>query len=387
MKPATLKRFLPLLVIAAALAVVALMMLTRQPPSRADGEAPARLVRTTTVARTSERIDVPATGTVLPARSVDLQPEVAGRVVAVHERLQPGSVVKEGAVLVGIDPTDFEAAVAEAEAQLAQAKADLALERGRGEVAAAEFESYAGLVDVPVDESLALRRPQRASAEAAVKRAEARLRRARADLARTSIEAPFDALIESESVDVGARVGPQAPIARLVAVDRYWVRATLPVGHLFFVAVPGFNADEGAHATIVQDAGNSRVRRRGRVLRLFGGVTSRGRLAQLLIEVPDPRGRADPDSPPLLLDAFVDVVLRGRRELDVIPLPREYLHERDTVWVFADGRLDIRPVNVVWRGRERVLVDDGLEDGERIVTSPLTNPVPGLRLKRADGDA
>jgi multidrug efflux pump subunit AcrA (membrane-fusion protein) len=71
----------------------------------------------------------------------------------------------------------------------------------------------------------------------------------------------------------------------------------------------------------------------------------------------------------------------------VIPLPREYLHERDTVWVFADGRLDIRPVNVVWRGRERVLVDDGLEDGERIVTSPLTNPVPGLRLKRADGDA
>lgn len=387
MKRAFPKRFLPLLVIVFALALVAAMMLTREPPSRAESdEVPARLVRTATVARTSQRIDVPATGTVVPARAVDLQSQVGGRVVAVHERLQPGSVVEEGAVLVRIDPTDFEAAVAEAEADLARARADLALERGRGQVAAAEFESYAELLDAPVNESLALRRPQRDTAEAAVKRAEARLRRARADLARTAIEAPFDALIESEAVDVGTQVGPQTRIARVVAIDRYWVRATLPIGHLPFVSIPGVNAEEGSVAVVRQDAGDSRVRREGRIIRLFGGLTPQGRLAQVLIDVPDPLGRDDRESPPLLLDAFVDVVLRGRRERDVIPLPREYLHEGDSVWVYADGRLDIRPVNVVWRTGDRVLIDDGLEDGERVVTSPLSNPVQGLRLKRVDGD-
>lgn len=387
MKHSALKRFLPVLVLVLAAIAVAVMMATREPPARADGEeVAARLVRTTTVARSSERIDVEATGTVLPARSVNVQSQVSGRVVSIHENLQPGSLVEEGAVLVNVEPIDFEAAVAEAEAQLEQARADLALERGRSKVAAAEFESFAAALEVPVDQSLALREPQIGSARAAVKRAEAGLRRARADLARTTIEAPFDALIESESVDVGSQVGPQTQIARVVAVDRYWVRAMLPIGHLPYVSVPGYNAERGSPVTIEQDVGRLRVRRQGRVLRLFGGVTPEGRLAQLLIEVSDPLGRDDSDSLPLLLDAFVDVILQGSRERDLIRLPREHLHERDTVWVYADGKLDIRPVEVIWRARAHVLIDGGLENGERVVTSPLNNPVQGLRLKRAEGD-
>lgn len=387
MKQPALKRFLPVLVLVLAAVAVAVMMATREAPVRADGEeVAARLVRTTTVARSSERIDVEATGTVVPARSVSLQSQVSGRVVATHDNLQPGSLVEEGAVLATIEPTDFEAAVAEAEAQLEQARAELALERGRSEVAAAEFQSYAETLGVPVDESLALREPQLGSARASVKHAEAQLRRARANLERTTIEAPFDALIESESVDVGAQIGPQTQIAHVVAVDRYWVRATLPLGQLPFVSVPGYNAEQGSLAVIEQDAGRLQVRRQGRVMRLFGGVTPQGRLAQVLIEVSDPLGRDEPDSLPLLLDTFVDVILQGSRERELFRLPREYLHERDTVWVYADGRLDIRPVEVIWRAREHVLIDEGLENGERIVTSPLNNPVQDLRLKRADGD-
>lgn len=386
MKRPAMKWFLPLSVIAAALAVVVVMMATREPPSRADaGEPPARLVRTQTVERTPERIEVRATGTVMPARAVDLQPQVSGRVIAVHDDLQPGAVIPAGETLVTIEPTDFEAAVAEAEGQLARARADLALEKGRSEVAAAEFETYARELDVPVDESLARRRPQLESAEAAVRQAAARLRRARADLARTTIEAPFDVLIQSESVDVGAQVGPQTQLARLVAVDRYWVRATLSMGHLPFLAVPGYNAEKGSTAIVEQDAGSHSLRREGRVLRLYGGVTDQGRLAQVLVEVPDPTGRQG-DSLPLLLGTFVDVRLRSPREREVIKLPRAYLHERDTVWVFADGRLDIREVEVVWRAPGHVLIDGGLAPGERVVTSPINHPVQGLRLKRADGD-
>lgn len=382
------KRFLPLIVIVAAIVLVAIMVATREPPPRTEGEnAPARLVRTAPVTRAPQRIDVLATGTVIPSREVELQPQIGGRVIAVHEQLQPGSVVPEGAVLVTVEPTDFETAVAEAEAQYARARADLDLEKGRSEVAAAEFESYADSLDMPVDSFLALRRPQLKAAEAAVKQAGARLRRARADLERTTLEAPFEALVVSESVDVGAQIGPQTRVARLVAVDRYWVRATLPIEHLPFVAVPDFNADEGARATIVQDAGTLRIRREGRVLRLYGETTPQGRLAQLLIEVPDPLARGvDRDSLPLLLDSFVEVELRGRRERDLVRLPREYLRERDTVWIYDDGNLDIRPVEVIWRAPEYVLVGHGLEEGERVVSSPLTNPVQGLRLKRASDD-
>lgn len=379
---------LPLAALGLAVAAFVGLMVTSEPPSKGGGdEVPARLVRTETVTRKPQRIDVRATGTVMPAESVQLQPQVSGRVVAVADDLQPGSVVAKGSRLVQIERTDYASAVQEAEAQLAQARADLALEQGRSEVAATEYDAYAGDLDVPVDESLALRKPQRESAEAAVGRAEAQLTQARANLARTGLEAPFDAVVVSKSVDVGAQVGAQTQLAELVAVDRYWIRATLPIGHLGFVAVPGFNAETGATAVISQDVGGRRVEREGEVLRLYGGVTPEGRLAQLLIRVPDPRARGDEaDGLPLLLDAFVDVTLRGRQERDLIRLDRAHLHERDRVWVFADGELDIREVEVIWRGPDSVLIDEGLADGDRIVVSPLTHPVAGLRLKRADED-
>lgn len=383
------KALLPLLILLGAVAVVAVMLSIAEPPARSGAAEPAaRLVRTATVARSAQRIDVEATGTVMPAESIALQAQVSGRVVSVSDDLQPGAVVREGDILLRIEGTDFEAAVAEAEAQLAQARADLALERGRGEVAAAEFESFAGDLEMPVNEELARRGPQLASAQAAVKRAEAQLARARADLRRTTLRAPFDALVLEETVDVGSQVGPQAQLARLVAVDRYWVRASLPIAHLAYVAVPGFNAESGSPAVIRQDGGaGGAAQREGTVMRLFGEVTPQGRLAQLLIRVPDPRGlTADAGGLPLLLDAFVDVSIRGARELEAIRLPREQLREGNTVWVYDDGRLEIRPVEILWREAEHVLIGDGLAEGERIVTSPLSNPVSGLRIKRSESD-
>lgn len=392
MRKWTWKSFLPVLVLVLAGVIVAGMMATREPPVRTGGqEVPARLVRTALVERAPQRIDIHATGTVIPAESVVLQPQISGRVVSVSEKLEPGAVVDAGEVLVRIDRTDFEASVAEAEAQLAQARAELALERGRSDVAQAEFKQFAEDLNVPVDEALAQREPQLASARAGVQRAEAVLARARANLERTVLRAPFRALITEKGVDLGAQVGPQSQLVRLVAVDRYWVRATLPIAHLEHIAIPGFNADHAAEARVVQDAGFSGasrpVHRSGEVVRLFGSVTPQGRLAQLLVRVPDPRSLgADTRGLPLLLDAFVEVQFEGQQQRDLIRLPREYLRENDQVWVFDNGKLDIREVEVVWRAPAHVLIDKGLSDGDRIVTSPVSNPVNGLRLKRSEAD-
>lgn len=380
---------LPLLVLVLAVAAFVAMMATREPPARgASGAVQARLVHTEVAQRQPQRIEVRATGAVMAADAVLLQPQISGRVVAVHPQLEPGAVIDAGEVLVEIEATDFEAALAEAEAQLAQARAELALERGRREVAQAEFEQFGEGLDVPVNKSLALRAPQLESAKANVRRAEAQLQRARANLERTTLRAPFRALIADPSVDVGALVGPQSQLARLVAVDRYWVRATLPVAHLEHVAIPGFNADSGAQVRIRQAEGDDDASaRRGQVLRLLGDVTPQGRLAQLLVAVPDPLALdAATLGAPLLLDAFVDVTMEGREPRPLIRLPRAYLRGKDQVWIFVDGQLDIRTVEVVWRAEDHVLIDDGLRDGERVVTSPLSNPVAGLRLRRAEDD-
>ncbi|MCI5062786.1 MAG: hypothetical protein MRY71_07520, partial [Algiphilus sp.] len=127
--------------------------------------------------------------------------------------------------------------------------------------------------------------------------------------------------------------------------------------------------------------------RHGEVLRLLGNVTPQGRLAQLLMAVPDPLALGSASgAAPLLLDAFVDVTMEGREARPLIRLPRAYLRGNDQVWVFDNGQLDIRAVEVVWRAEDHVLIDEGLRDGEHVVTSPLSNPVAGLRLRRAEDD-
>ncbi|MBY8966654.1 efflux RND transporter periplasmic adaptor subunit [Algiphilus sp.] len=384
-----LKAALPLLVLALAVVAFAAMMATREPPARgANGAVQARLVHTEVAQRSPQRITVRATGSVVAADSVLLQPQISGRVVDVHPQLEPGAVIAAGEVLVEIEATDFEAALAEAEAQLEQARAELALEQGRREVARAEFDQFGEGLDVTVNESLALRAPQLESAKANVRRAEAQLQRAQANLERTTLRAPYRALVVDPAVDRGAVVGPQSQLARLVAVDRYWVRATLPVAHLAHVAIPGFNAEKGAQVRIRQAEGEDEASaRHGEVLRLLGNVTPQGRLAQLLVAVPDPLALGSASgAAPLLLDAFVDVTMEGREARPLIRLPRAYLRGNDQVWVFDNGQLDIRAVEVVWRAEDHVLIDEGLRDGEHVVTSPLSNPVAGLRLRRAEDD-
>jgi multidrug efflux pump subunit AcrA (membrane-fusion protein) len=52
------------------------------------------------------------------------------------------------------------------------------------------------------------------------------------------------------------------------------------------------------------------------------------------------------------------------------------------VWVFGkDGLLDIREVKIRQRDRDVVYVEEGLKDGDRIVTSGLAVRVSGTPLK------
>ena len=67
----------------------------------------------------------------------------------------------------------------------------------------------------------------------------------------------------------------------------------------------------------------------------------------------------------------------------VYAIPRRALRENDRVWVRdAEGTLRIRDVEIVWR-REReddVLVRDGFQSGDLVVTTQLSSVVPGMPL-------
>jgi len=53
----------------------------------------------------------------------------------------------------------------------------------------------------------------------------------------------------------------------------------------------------------------------------------------------------------------------------------------------ADAALEIRKVDIVFRGHDQVLVADGVRAGEHLVVTDLAAPVAGMPLRRKDDDS
>lgn len=380
-------RYVAPMVASAALLVgvgsaVAFIATKPEPKRVAPPRSPPR-VEVSSIPRETRAAEVEALGTLVPERQVRLQPEVSGVVRKVSPRLVPGGRVREGAVLVRIDARNYRIAVEQARAQVARAEVELRLEQGRQRVAKAEWALLGDDTGGEADEELALRKPQLDNAEAALASARSVLRRAELDLSRTILRAPFDGFVQAESVDEGQRIGPEAQVATLVGTRAFWVQVSLPPSALGYVQLPS-DGEPGSRAMVRSAAPGREVEREGRVIRLLGDLDPKGKMARLLVEIRDPMALGAEGAKPLLLGEVVEVRIEGRRLESVYVVPRLALREDRSVWTVRDGKLAIRHVDVVWRGKDRVFVRGDLGSVAQIVTSRIATPVDGMAV-RVDG--
>ena len=351
------------LILLAGVALMVLIFKTEPTATRGDvARETAMLVEVRSAERGRFTPVIEVMGRVVPAREVTLQPRVSGRVIEPAEAFEPGGRVAEGAALLRIDPADYQAALRQRRSELAQARADLELEQGRQAVAEQDFE----LLGEELDEGnrhLVLRQPQLKQARARVDFAEAALRRAELDLQRTRISAPFDAQILSRDVATGSQVSTGDSLARLVATDRYWVSASVPLSQLRWLRFAEADGEQGAPVTLDANA----------------------RLARVLVSVEDPLAlQSEAGAPSLILGAFVRTAIEGRALDDVVRLDRDLLRREDTVWVMEDGALDIRDVTVLLRDNDYVYLSDGLDQGDQVVATDLATVVDGAALRLED---
>ncbi len=353
----------------------------RQPPPRRP-----RPVQTEVVHATRFQTRIQAMGTVVPARTIQLYPRVGGQIVTIDVRLEPGGVFKAGETVLQIDKSDYELALVQCESDLAQREAELRLEEGQQSIAQREYELLGEEIHEE-DRDLVLRQPQLSIIQARIEAARAACDQARLDLQRTTVKAPFNALVMERRADVGSQVSPSTSLAELVGTDEFWVEASVPVDQLKWIRFPQAPGKRGSKVRIYNDAAwGETVFREGYVARLAGDLEESGRMARLIIAVPVPLGGDSPDNPPapprLLLDSYVRTVIDGQALEDVIPVDRTYVHNNRQVWVVQENRLSIREVEVVFRDRDNLLIQNGLQSGEEIVISELPAPVEGMLLER-----
>lgn len=370
----------PVVVIAAGALVARQLIAQRQAPPKVEPPPRVLPVDVITVEQRDNTASLQVFGTVRPLRTLVLRPTIGGPIQEIHPELLEGGQINRGESILRVDRRDYQLALDVARSNLVAAEADLDIELGNAAVAEREWKLLEGSIEVTeAGRKLALREPYLARRRSEVESARTRVEQAELDLERTEIKAPFDALVLSESVEVGGQAVVGAELARMVDRSRFCVEVSVPAERLELLQ------REGATARILLPDGQ----RDGTLERVLGEVDPEGRMTRLQVTIADPLGAAGlgandaggERTAALLLGAYAEVLLPCRPIKGSISVPRAALREGDTVWVAdANDELQIRQVDVIMRRPDDVLVVAGLEDGERVITSAVAVPLPGLKL-------
>jgi len=378
--------FLPVVVIVVGLTIAWIVYFSAPKAKRQKPPRRETFVRTAVLSQTVERVVLNLMGTVIPSCQIDLQPRVSGEIVSINPKLVPGGRFVKGETLLQLDDRDYKLEITKRQGELAKADQDYQIERG--EQAMGKY--YWDLVDKSKTNSelqqlLTLRKPQLQKTEAAREAAKAALQDAELDLERTRIAAPFNAVVMEENVDPGAQVSVNTRLAVLAGIDEYWVKVAVPVDRLKWLYRAVDKTVSGATARVTYPNGEAGTSSWPAVVaRLLGQLEQNGRMARLLLSIDDPLGLQEENRhrPPLLINSYVSVAIKGTELESIFSLPRSALHDDDTVWIIGtNSTLEIRPVTIIWRDRERVFVTEGLKAGERLIVSDLATPVAGMPLK------
>ncbi len=372
---------------------------------KAIPKRPVPLVETTAIHPSRERIFVEAFGTAIPAKRITLQSEVEGRIIDQNRELIPGGLIKQDDMVIQIDPADYELSVSQYRAEMEEAMFELDLEKGKQMIAKREWKLLEKEINTSREgKGLALREPHLRLVKAKIDKARSKLAAAELALKRTTVWAPFNALVLEEFIDKGQLVSKQTPLATLAGTDQFWVQVSVPVSVLQRISFPGGTGQPASAAQVVFEAMNGKsIVRHGHVLRLLGDLDPKGRMARILIVINDPLNLRAGVQPRLskhsknkavmqrikegriLLGSYVKVKIDAGFFDNVFSIPRQALREGDVVWVQDnEDRLQIRHVQVVWRKKDEVLVNSDLKPGDRLIISRLQSPLPGILLRSVE---
>ena len=382
----TLLSFLVLILAAA----ISFWFYANQPQTKKiKPQRPVPIVRSIKVQLNDESVTFEAAGTVIPARQVELQSEVEGRIIEQNSDLVPGGIVKKGDLLIQIDPLDYQLQTNERKAELTTARYELEVEKGRQVIAKEEWQLLEQeLGDDQVSKHLALREPHLKNSYALLEAAKSRFTAAKLAEKRTTVCAPFNGLVLNEAVEKGQFVGRQTLIATLVSTDQFWVQVSVPLSLLDRLTFPDKMGDNGSTAQIILDKGygGKATLYKGTLFKLLPDIDPKSRMARLLVEIKDPFNLNESEQKgKILLGSYVKVLLDAGMLHKVYVIPREALRENDELWLVTEkGRLGIRKVEVLWRRIDEVLVTSEVPLEEPIITSRLVSPVSGMKI-RNDG--
>ncbi|MFC0268254.1 efflux RND transporter periplasmic adaptor subunit [Kushneria aurantia] len=330
----------------------------------------ARAVSAITVERGSFPVTVTALGTLRSLGSVEIRPQIQGRLTAIN--FEEGQRVSAGDVLARLDDNTQQAQLAQANAQLTQSQAQLTNARS-------DLQRYEDLVRASniSRQQLENQRQLVSQYQGAVEAARAGVEEARARLAYTVLRAPTDGIIGLRNVDPGNIVssGDDAPITTLDALDPISVVFALPQRHIR--ELRRLMPDSPPTVRVISGDGDEMLAS-GRLSALDSALDTDTGTLSMRARLPNAAGALYPNT-----FVNVEVVLRTLDNVVLAPLPA-IVHgdEGNHVYVVNDdGIVSRRSVELGPRDDRRAVVDSGLESGERVVVDGVDRLRDGTEVR------
>lgn len=288
---------------------------------------------------------IEANGSVVASQSVDLRPEISGRLTFLN--ISEGARVAKGSIIARINDADLRA-------QLNKVKVQLSL-------AQTTVERYKKLLDIQginrADYDIALNQVNSFRADMGI---------IQADIAKTVIRAPFSGVMGLRQVSNGAYVSPQSVLATLQQVDKSRIDFTLPESY-------GTSISRGNNIVVETDR-NGGVKRRATIIAIEPQVSTATR--NLLV-------RATLDGAGINPGSFVKVYIdAGKSDGMMVPTNSIIPDARaKQVVIVKDGKAAFTSITTGLRQTGAVQVLTGLQAGDSVVVSGVLFARPNAALK------
>ena len=307
-------------------------------------------------------------GVTKPKRSTILAAEVAGKVVAVSPKFEVGEYFDEGEIILEIDRADYEATESQAASVLADAKLALEKESALAKQALIDWKALGG-DGTPND--LVLRKPQMQSVLAKVVSAKAGFEKAARDLDRTKIRSPYKCQIRESLVELGSTLAAGSAAAAVDSANDFELRLPVSLEDYAFIDVIA-----GAPLTLEAKIAGVVYKWRGELLRTEGQVDQSSQSVFFVANVNAVEGDKFLSS-----GLFLNAKISGKKLKDVYALPRKALYGKNKIIIVgSDNKVSSREVVVIRTERNKVIVKNGIENGERIATTPILNVINGMEV-------
>ncbi len=359
------KSLLGIVVLAAAAFAVVHFRSAEQPASAPAAASPVPVV-TAQVRQHDEPIVLSGLGTVMALNTASIQSQVTGVLEEVH--FTEGQTVKKGDILAKIDPRLYQAALEQAQGQLAkdtalhaQAESDLARYQKLS------TENSIALMQVADQQFLV------AQDAAAMKTDQGLITTDQTNLDYTTLRAPFDGVTGLLQVQIGNLIQPSNTTGIVVLTQVQPISVVFILPNADIAPVQEAMARGPVQATVYDQSGSKELDV-GTLLAINNQAASTSGTVQLKAIFPNQHRQLWPGT-------FVNVDITTSVVPNALTIPTNALQQNDNgqfVYVVgADNRVKIEPVEVKQRLHAVALIAKGLQPGETVVVEGQYRLTPG----------